>query len=145
MQIGLGESLFSKRKHVFQNIGDGTYNHSGIQAIRAAVAAKTDITYKILFNDAVAMTGGQGNDGHLNAVRVVKELLAIGIKNTILVYDDKEDLSLNSFPKEIEKVDRSKLNYAQKKTVKNQWCNSHSLCANMRSREEKKTKAWAIP
>ena len=112
------ESLFSKRKHVFQNIGDGTYNHSGIQAIRAAVAAKTDITYKILFNDAVAMTGGQGNDGHLNAVRVVKELLAIGIKNTILVYDDKEDLSLNSFPKEIEKVDRSKLNYAQEKLSK---------------------------
>ena len=114
----IGESLFSKRKHVFQNIGDGTYNHSGIQAIRAAVAAKTDITYKILFNDAVAMTGGQGNDGHLNAVRVVKELLAIGIKNTILVYDDKEDLSLNSFPKEIEKVDRSKLNYAQEKLSK---------------------------
>ena len=114
----IGESLFSKRKHVFQNIGDGTYNHSGIQAIRAAVAAKTDITYKILFNDAVAMTGGQGNDGHLNAVRVVKELLAIGIKDTILVYDDKEDLSLNSFPKEIEKVDRSKLNYAQTKLSK---------------------------
>ncbi len=114
----IGESLFSKRKHVFQNIGDGTYNHSGIQAIRAAVAAKTDITYKILFNDAVAMTGGQGNDGHLNAVRVVKELLAIGIKNTILVYDDKEDLSLNSFPKEIEKVDRNKLNYAQEKLSK---------------------------
>ena len=64
------------------------------------------------------MTGGQGNDGHLNAVRVVKELLAIGIKNTILVYDDKEDLSLNSFPKEIEKVDRSKLNYAQEKLSK---------------------------
>ena len=103
----IGESLFSKRDHVFQNIGDGTYNHSGIQAIRAAVAANTDITYKILFNDAVAMTGGQGNDGQLSAVRIVNELLAIGIENTVLVYDDKEDLSLSSFPSQIEKVDRT--------------------------------------
>ena len=114
----IGESLFSKREHVFQNIGDGTYNHSGIQAIRAAVAANTDITYKILFNDAVAMTGGQGNDGQLSAVRVVNELLAIGIKNTVLVYDDKEDLSLTSFPPVIEKVDRSNLNDIQVKLSK---------------------------
>ena len=114
----IGESLFSKREHVFQNIGDGTYNHSGIQAIRAAVAANTDITYKILFNDAVAMTGGQGNDGQLSALRVVNELLAIGIKNTVLVYDDKEDLSLTSFPPVIEKVDRSKLNDIQVKLSK---------------------------
>ena len=114
----IGESLFSKREHVFQNIGDGTYNHSGIQAIRAAVAANTDITYKILFNDAVAMTGGQGNDGQLSAIRVVNELLAIGIKNTVLVYDDKEDLSLTSFPPAVEKVDRSKLNDIQVKLSK---------------------------
>ena len=111
----IGESLFSKRGHVFQNIGDGTYNHSGIQAIRAAVAANTDITYKILFNDAVAMTGGQGNDGQLTAVRIVNELLAIGIENTVLVYDDKEDLSLSAFPSQIEKVDRTKLNHIQEK------------------------------
>ena len=111
-------SLFSKRDHVFQNIGDGTYNHSGIQAIRAAVAANTDITYKILFNDAVAMTGGQGNDGQLSAVRIVNELLAIGIENTVLVYDDKEDLSLSSFPSQIEKVDRTKLNDVQEKLSK---------------------------
>ena len=114
----IGESLFSKRDHVFQNIGDGTYNHSGIQAIRAAVAANTDITYKILFNDAVAMTGGQGNDGQLSAVRIVNELLAIGIENTVLVYDDKEDLSLSSFPSQIEKVDRTKLNDVQEKLSK---------------------------
>jgi indolepyruvate ferredoxin oxidoreductase len=114
----IGESLFSKRDHVFQNIGDGTYNHSGIQAIRAAVAANTDITYKILFNDAVAMTGGQGNDGQLTAVRVVNELLAMGIENTVLVYDDKEDLSLSAFPSQIEKVDRINLNKIQEKLSK---------------------------
>ena len=114
----IGESLFSKRQHVFQNIGDGTYNHSGIQAIRAAVAANTDITYKILFNDAVAMTGGQGNDGQLSAMRIVNELLAIGIENTVLVYDDKEDLSLSSFPAQIEKFGREKLNDVQEKLSK---------------------------
>ena len=61
----VGEAPFSTRQHVFQNIGDGTYNHSGYMAIRAAVASNTNITYKILFNDAVAMTGGQANDGGL--------------------------------------------------------------------------------
>ena len=66
----IGEAPFSKRGHVFQNLGDGTYNHSGVQAIRAALAAGTTMTYKILYNDAVAMTGGQGNDGGLDAPQI---------------------------------------------------------------------------
>ncbi|MGH6742306.1 MAG: indolepyruvate ferredoxin oxidoreductase family protein, partial [Bradyrhizobium sp.] len=61
----IGEAPFSKRDHVFQNLGDGTYNHSGYLAIRAAIASGTTMTYKILFNDAVAMTGGQANEGGL--------------------------------------------------------------------------------
>src|SRR5258707_2635337 len=61
----IGEAPFSKREHVFQNLGDGTYNHSGYLAIRAAIASGVKMTYKILFNDAVAMTGGQANDGGL--------------------------------------------------------------------------------
>src|ERR1700736_1201734 len=62
----VGEAPFSTRAHVFPNIGDGTYNHSGILPIRACVAAGINITYKILFNDAVAMTGGQRHEGGLN-------------------------------------------------------------------------------
>ena len=66
----IGEAPFSKRKHVFQNLGDGTYNHSGYMAIRAAIASGVNITYKILFNDAVAMTGGQANDGGLTVPQI---------------------------------------------------------------------------
>ena len=66
----IGEAPFSKRDHVFQNIGDGTYNHSGYLAIRAAIASGVKMTYKILFNDAVAMTGGQANDGGLTVPQI---------------------------------------------------------------------------
>lgn len=102
----MGEAPFSKTEHVFQNIGDGTYNHSGIQAIRAAVAAGTNITYKILFNDAVAMTGGQGHDGGLSAPQIARELLAMGISDVALVYDDKEAIEFDQFPKDITKNGR---------------------------------------
>ena len=109
----IGESLFSTRSHVFQNIGDGTYNHSGIQAIRAAVAAGTTMTYKILFNDAVAMTGGQNNDGGLDAARIVQEMRGIGVKHLAVVYDEKEDISPADFPAGIQMHPRAQLNAVQ--------------------------------
>jgi indolepyruvate ferredoxin oxidoreductase len=86
----IGEAPFSKRAHVFQNIGDGTYNHSGSMAIRAAIAAGTNITYKILFNDAVAMTGGQLNDGGLTVPQVAREVAAEGAKRVVIVSDEPE-------------------------------------------------------
>ena len=94
----VGEAPFSTRSHVFQNLGDGTYNHSGSLAIRSAVAAGTNITYKILFNDAVAMTGGQPNEGGLTAPQIVREVLAMGVKPVVVVHDPKEGLDLKSFP-----------------------------------------------
>ena len=94
----IGEAPFSERDHVFQNIGDGTYNHSGIQAIRAAMAADVNITYKILFNDAVAMTGGQRNDGGLDPPRVAHEVRAIGVQHLAVVYDKKERPERRHFP-----------------------------------------------
>ncbi len=111
----IGEAPFSKRDHVFQNLGDGTYNHSGVQAIRAALAAGTTITYKILFNDAVAMTGGQHNEGDLDAPRIARELVAMGVGSVALVYDEKEAVDLGAFPASIEKTTRENLEIVQEK------------------------------
>ncbi len=111
----IGESLFSKTPHVFQNLGDGTYNHSGVQAIRAALAAGTNITYKILFNDAVAMTGGQTNEGGLSADRIVREVQAMGVKNVTLVYDPKEDIDWAAYPDNLPRVTRDQLMQVQEK------------------------------
>lgn len=110
----IGEAPFSKTPHVFQNLGDGTYNHSGIQAIRAALAEGTNITYKILFNDAVAMTGGQGNEGGLSADRIARELHAMGVQNLAVVYDEKEEIARDGFPKGIRWAERADLDLVQK-------------------------------
>ncbi len=114
----IGEAPFSKRDHVFQNIGDGTYNHSGIQAIRAAVAAGTTMTYKILYNDAVAMTGGQGNDGGLSAYRIAEEVKAMGVKHLAVVYDEKEDIDFAKFPKGLQTYERADLQKVQEEFAK---------------------------
>ncbi|MCY4289885.1 MAG: indolepyruvate ferredoxin oxidoreductase family protein [Aestuariivita sp.] len=114
----IGEAPFSLRKHVFQNLGDGTYNHSGIQAIRAALAARTNITFKILYNDAVAMTGGQGNDGDLSAARIVAELRAMGVGSLAVVYDEKDELDLASFPVDVPKHHRHDLITVQEQMEK---------------------------
>ncbi len=111
----VGEAPFSTRAHVFQNLGDGTYNHSGVQAIRAALAAGVNITYKILFNDAVAMTGGQPNEGGLSAPQIVREIAAMGVKPIVVVYDEKEQIDLSAFPPEVEKVERAGLMAVQKR------------------------------
>ncbi|WP_370158590.1 indolepyruvate ferredoxin oxidoreductase family protein [Salipiger bermudensis] len=110
----IGEAPFSKRPHVFQNLGDGTYNHSGVQAIRAAHAANTNITYKILYNDAVAMTGGQANEGGLTADRIARELVAMGVQHIAVVYDEKEDVNFDLFPQGIEKHERAEMEAVQK-------------------------------
>ncbi|MCL3883423.1 indolepyruvate ferredoxin oxidoreductase family protein [Marivita sp. GX14005] len=111
----IGESLFSKRPHVFQNLGDGTYNHSGVQAIRAALAAGTTITYKILYNDAVAMTGGQKNEGGLSPQQIAAELKAMGVPHIAVVYDEKEDVDFKAFPQGIEMKERADLQTVQEK------------------------------
>ena len=112
----IGEAPFSKRKHVFQNLGDGTYNHSGVQAIRAAIAAgDVNITYKVLYNDAVAMTGGQHNEGDLSAAQIAHELVAMRVKKLVVVYDEKEDVDFAALPKGVETAERRDLMDVQKR------------------------------
>lgn len=84
----IGQAAFSTLPHVFQNLGDGTYFHSGYLAIRAAVAAKVNITYKILYNDAVAMTGGQPVDGTITVPMMAQQMAAEGIQRIALVTED---------------------------------------------------------
>ena len=84
----IGQSAFSKVPHVFQNLGDGTYFHSGYLAIRATVAANVNITYKILYNDAVAMTGGQPVDGQTSVPMIAQQMAAEGVKRIALVTED---------------------------------------------------------
>ncbi|KTS37347.1 indolepyruvate ferredoxin oxidoreductase [Methylobacterium indicum] len=86
----IGENAFSTRGHVFQNLGDGTYNHSGSLALRWAVDTGTTITYKILFNDAVAMTGGQPHEGGLTVDRIAAQVRAEGVERIALVTDEPD-------------------------------------------------------
>ncbi|MEO7493697.1 MAG: indolepyruvate ferredoxin oxidoreductase family protein, partial [Massilia sp.] len=86
----VGQAPFTNEKHVFTNLGDGTYFHSGILAIRAAVAANVNITYKILFNDAVAMTGGQEFDGPLDPGMISRQIAAEGVGPIIVVTDEPD-------------------------------------------------------
>lgn len=93
----IGQAPFTHTRHVFQNIGDGTYFHSGILAIRAAIASSANITYKILYNDAVAMTGGQHVDGSLTVEQMVYQLKGEGVKRIAVVSDLPEKYA-SDFP-----------------------------------------------
>jgi indolepyruvate ferredoxin oxidoreductase len=86
----VGHAPFTNEQHVFQNLGDGTYFHSGLLAIRAAVAAKVNMTYKILYNDAVAMTGGQNVDGPLDPAMISRQIAAEGVTPIVVVTDQPE-------------------------------------------------------
>ncbi len=92
----VGQSHFSNADHVFANLGDGTYEHSGILAIRQACAADVNITYKILYNDAVAMTGGQPHDGALSPAIISRQIAAEGVKEIVVVTDEPEKYPLGT-------------------------------------------------
>ncbi|AEA58961.1 indolepyruvate ferredoxin oxidoreductase family protein [Burkholderia gladioli] len=86
----IGQAPFTEEKHVFANLGDGTYFHSGLLAVRAAIASKANITYKILYNDAVAMTGGQPVDGTLTVPQITHQVAAEGAARIVIVSDEPE-------------------------------------------------------
>ena len=92
----IGSAPFTSEKHIFQNLGDGTYHHSGLMAIRAAGAAGVNITYKILFNDAVAMTGGQPHDGPLTVPQITRQVAAEGAQRVVVVTDEPDKYPMGS-------------------------------------------------
>jgi len=95
----IGQAHFTTEKHVFQNLGDGTYSHSGLLGIRAAAAAGVNITYKILFNDAVAMTGGQPVEGGLTVDEVARQVAAEGARRIVVVSDEPDKYPIGTdFP-----------------------------------------------
>jgi indolepyruvate ferredoxin oxidoreductase len=111
----IGEAPFSKRGHVFQNLGDGTYLHSGSLAVRAAVAAKVNITFKLLYNDAVAMTGGQKLDGGVTTPsRMAEQLLAEGVGKVVLVTDQPERYATLPLPSSVDVHHRRDLQAVQR-------------------------------
>ncbi len=97
----IGAAPFTTKKHVFANLGDGTYFHSGVLAIRQAVSAKANITYKLLYNDAVAMTGGQPVDGALPLDLLLRQLYAEGVGKIVLVSDDIDKYPRGAFPHQL--------------------------------------------
>ncbi|MGZ9899931.1 indolepyruvate ferredoxin oxidoreductase family protein [Shewanella gaetbuli] len=111
----VGAAPFSGTEHMFQNLGDGTYYHSGLLAIRAAVAAKVNITYKILYNDAVAMTGGQPIDGTITVGQMAKQVLAEGITQCVVVSDNPQwHIDSKALPNEVKVYHRDELESVQK-------------------------------
>ncbi len=113
----ISHAMFTATKHVFQNLGDGTYYHSGYLAIRQAVAAKATITYKILYNDAVAMTGGQPVDGVISVDRIARQVESEGVTQVVVVSDDidKYDAIKKLFPAGTEFHDRTELDAVQRR------------------------------
>ena len=110
----IGQAPFTDEKHIFANLGDGTYYHSGILAIRAAVAAKVNITYKILYNDAVAMTGGQPVDGPISPEMIARQCAAEGVGKIVVVSDEPDKYPSGYFAPEIEIHHRDELDRVQR-------------------------------
>ncbi|MGN7919835.1 indolepyruvate ferredoxin oxidoreductase family protein [Lysobacter sp. ESA13C] len=111
-----GQSAFTDTEHVFQNLGDGTYFHSGSLAIRQSVATGVNITYKILYNDAVAMTGGQPVDGTLSVPQIAHQVRSEGVHTIVLLSDDIAKWNKREiFPSDMEFHDRKELDAVQKR------------------------------
>ena len=147
-----GIAPFTDEKHVFVNLGDGTYFHSGYLAIRQAVAAGVNITYKILYNDAVAMTGGQEHDGQLSPEKIAAQIKAEGVSEIWLVSDEPEKYNVSDLPSDIHIQHRDYLEDVQKHLRDIPGCTAiiyDQTCATEKRRRRKRglmedPKKWAF-
>ncbi len=140
----IGQAPFTDTAHIFQNLGDGTYFHSGQLALRAAVAAGVNITYKILYNDAVAMTGGQPIDGELRVDQLSQQVYAEGVKRIALVTDEPEKYPTRStFAPIVTFHHRNDLDAVQRELREFQGCSViiyDQTCATEKRRRRKRGK-----
>ena len=145
----VAQQRFTRAPHVFQNLGDGTYYHSGYLAIRQAIAAKATLTYKILYNDAVAMTGGQPVDGSTSVPQIARQIEAEGVKRLAIVSDEieKYDDQRALFPPGTTFHDRSELDAVQRelRDVKGVSALIYDQTCAAEKRRRRKKKEFADP
>ncbi|MBW8752753.1 MAG: indolepyruvate ferredoxin oxidoreductase family protein [Sphingomonadales bacterium] len=137
----VGAQTFVETPHMFQNLGDGTYTHSGLLTIRASVAAKSNVTFKILYNDAVAMTGGQPAEGALTPEQIVHELVAEGVKPVVLVSEDPSRFKPSELPSGIRVLHRDQLDAVQRELRDLKGTSAivyEQTCANEKRRRRKR-------
>ena len=143
----LGQQPFTDEPHVFANMGDGTFFHSGFLAIRQAVAAKVPMTYKLLANGFVSMTGGQPVDGDLSVPQTIRELLAEGVSEIALVSDEPEKYASANLPAEVKVHHRDQMELVQRQLREKKGVTVliyEQPCATERRRLRKRGK-WADP
>ena len=138
----VGAHRFTRRKHVFQNLGDGTYFHSGLMAIRAAAASGANITYKILYNDAVAMTGGQPVDGPISLPSIARQLIAEGVREVHVVSENPQPWrGAGLLPPTVQVHAREMLESVQKELREREGCTAiiyEQTCAAEKRRRRKR-------
>jgi indolepyruvate ferredoxin oxidoreductase len=139
----IGAQTFVETPHMFQNLGDGTYTHSGLLTIRASVAAKSNVTFKILYNDAVAMTGGQPAEGALTPEQIIHGLVAEGVSPVVLVSEDPSRFAAGSLPTRVRVLHRDRLDAVQRELRNLKGTSAivyEQTCANEKRRRRKKGK-----
>jgi indolepyruvate ferredoxin oxidoreductase len=138
----IGLAPFTDTPHIFQNMGDGTYYHSGLLAIRAAIAAGVNITYKILYNDAVAMTGGQPVDGPVSVASIANQVMQEGVKQVVLLSDDPDrHRRSKALPPEVKIGHRDSLDEVQRELRETPGCTVliyEQTCAAEKRRRRKR-------
>ncbi len=141
----IGEAPFTSENHVFANLGDGTYFHSGLLAVRQSIAAGVNITYKILYNDAVAMTGGQTHDGELSVDQIAAQMVAEHAKKVVVLTEDLLHYQGVTLPASVRLLDRSALPAIQTEFAATPGCTiiifDQTCAAEKRRRRKRKTMA----